>query len=145
VPFPDRPGDYFVRFEIGQRDTPLALADSKPFKVDDRSVNINLSPAPPFKICRFNAHDFKGGRVLFGTEHGLNFLCGSPGDDQIRAPSPDGNRIDAGSGDDVIKAANGGPDEIWGGPGRDSAVIDPYDLVYDVESVVRRQNRLRAR
>ena len=58
-----------------------------------------------------------------GRRTGPEILCGGPGNDRIYAGF--GDIVKAGAGDDTIVAKNGGPNDIYGGPGHDTALIDP--------------------
>lgn len=60
-------------------------------------------------------------------------LCGTPGKDRIIGVW--GNVVYAQPGNDVIDVDNNRPDDVWGGPGRDRAIVDRFDRVHgDVES-----------
>jgi hypothetical protein len=62
-------------------------------------------------------------------------ICGSRFNDILR--SRGGSIIVAFSGNDLIYARNRRIDEVWGGPGRDRAVVDRRDFVRGVERVIR--------
>jgi hypothetical protein len=140
VPFPDKAGAYFVRFEIGDRQTPLAFARSQLFHVSAESINRGEVPVPiglpsacgkspsntPLKIHGDAPNSPP--EILCGTSRGEIFYAG-PAD-----------RVLAGGGNDRIEAANGAPNDISGGPGKDRAVVDRrYDRVQGVEVVLRRR------
>jgi hypothetical protein len=73
------------------------------------------------------ADDLRGGS-------GRDRVAGGPGDDVID-PGPWSDFVVGGDGNDYIRAADYTADTIDGGPGSDSAVVDPQDSVTGVESV----------
>jgi hypothetical protein len=63
-------------------------------------------------------------------------LCGTRGNDQLKALRASGpGEVFGYQGDDVLDARNGKPDEVYGGPGRDSGRFDACDKVRDMEAV----------
>lgn len=68
-----------------------------------------------------------------------NKLCGKNVDEKIHAGP--GDWVLAQGGDDVIFAANGRPNPVWGGDGYDRAILDPDDTPYNVEKVTTRGSR----
>lgn len=63
-------------------------------------------------------------------------LCGTRGNDQLKALRSSGpGEIFGYQGNDVLDTRNGKPDEVYGGPGRDSGKFDACDKVRDTEVV----------
>jgi len=93
-------------------------------------------------IGRGGADCLTGGRGrdrLFGGA-GRDRLRGGPGDDLIAGGSGR-NSYAGGSGHDTIMAANGVPELVRCGPGRDTASVDMSDRVRSCERVIRRAHR----
>ena len=100
------------------------------------------TPAAPVLPARPRVY---GGQpcTVFGTERDDRLstlrltrtaICGFGGDDTIAAP-PAGGTVLAGIGDDVVTACDGRRDRIDGGPGVDTAYVEPGDTVTRVEHV----------
>ncbi|MGH3103170.1 MAG: hypothetical protein ACRDN6_03635 [Gaiellaceae bacterium] len=94
------------------------------------STRSAVPPEP--KLCR--APVPANGVTKEGTIEYRDALCGSRGRDKFRTRGG-GDAVWGYQGDDVIKARDGMADEIWGGPGRDTAEVDPCDEVHGVEQV----------
>jgi hypothetical protein len=78
--------------------------------------------------CTPESTQVKGGAPV----HGGGSICGSRFDDTLR--SKKGHPIWGYPGKDLISARNGKVDEIRGGPGKDTAIVDSKDTVWgDVE------------
>jgi phosphatidylinositol-3-phosphatase len=81
-------------------------------------------------ICGLGGND-----QLFGR-NGNDVLLGGAGADVV-AGGPGSDRLVGGPGNDVLLAADGQPDVVLGGAGRDRAVVDAVDKVTGVETIRR--------
>lgn len=110
---------------------------------DDRPNLLVGTPADDL-IYGLGAADTIYGRggddYVFGGA-GADRVYGGYGDDRLRGGvGPD--RIVGGPGADVIFARDGEPDRINCGSGRDTAVVDEYDVGPGCESIIRGYGRL---
>lgn len=99
----------------------------------DPPTAYNSPPAEP-KPCR---GPIAGVVAIQKTEEAWpTALCGTRGNDQLRALRASGpGEVFGYQGNDVLDARNGKPDEVYGGPGRDSGKFDACDKVRDMEAV----------
>ncbi len=79
------------------------------------------------------------GNDLLNGDSGRDRLYGERGNDRLYAGSGSVNLLDGGSGRDWIKALNGQRDIVRCGSGRDRAIVDRMDRVFNCESVRRRR------
>lgn len=76
-----------------------------------------------FDMAGNDAIEGGDGNDVIAGGYGADFLAGGPGNDELQANGQE--RLDAGSGDDRIKAENYSPDEIRCGEGLDRIDFDP--------------------
>jgi hypothetical protein len=92
---------------------------------------VQASPAPKEPmLCRAPAS--ANGVRKQGTVEYRDALCGSRGRDFFETRGG-GDAVWAYQGNDTIDSRDLKPDEVWGGPGRDTADTDPCDEVHGVE------------
>lgn len=77
-----------------------------------------------------------GGKDMLRGRGGRDCLLGARGDDRLEGGGAE-DRLAGGPGSDRLLARDGRKDRVYCGPGRDTAVIDPADVVRGCE-IVRR-------
>lgn len=116
--------------------SPRALDDAPPYGGTKNAPGLNGGTPPP--ICQSRATDpaLTYDRPFAGGPSPNGDVCGTVHNDSLKVTDTAGagTHVSAGAGRDVIKAQNRRIDEIWGGPGANSATIDwclPDGKVHD--------------
>jgi RTX calcium-binding nonapeptide repeat (4 copies) len=104
----------------GARLRPMAGGDPTP---------PNTTPPPEPKQCPTPTKNLAPVRNARGQAHFPDALCGTTKKDSFKAAGG-GDSIWGFQQQDTIDARNKGPDEIWGGPGRDIIYADSCDKIY---------------
>jgi Ca2+-binding RTX toxin-like protein len=79
----------------------------------------------------------QGGADLIHSDEGQDRMSGGPGNDLVGNPTTfsdfDRDRLYGDDGDDTLRALDGTPDVLHGGPGVDTCYADPIDHVRSCE------------